>query len=573
MENTLRKKESAQVWQAHVVEAQRGDLQAFERIGQRFEDMATAYAYSILGDFQLAEDAAQEAFIQVYLDLATLREPLAFPTWLRRVVLKQCDRFTRKKRFPAVSLDADWEIADPAQNPYDAFQQRETHDAVHAAMNALPEHERAATALFYINGYSMAEVGQFLDVPVSTVKNRLHSARKRLKERMVGLVEETLKQNAPGDDFSRRVRHVLEDVPQIGFYRQGDICPEDIPFPSSLAACLRFMGEECPYLSIWAHNRAWRLNYMNVYLLGVSGLAFGLLWRSGWHANNADLMQIAPDPREIIHRAFEAVGHDYEIVAKAPDGDNEEYLRRRIVESLRDRGRPVLAFGVVGPPECCIITGYDKDGDILVGWSYFQDAPEFCGERERSGYFRKWDWYKDTWSLILIGDKRAKPASHIIYHQALAWGLQIMRTPSVNGRHSGHAAYRAWAEHLLCDSDFAVSDETTLRQRYAVHNDAALNVAEGRAWGGVFLRQAALELPNLADELVEAGNCFSDEHDLMWRVWNLAGGHHSPTAYLELAKPDVRRRIVSIIQDALRLDMRAADLIECALAKAEETGV
>ena len=68
--------------------AQRGDLNAFDVIIQRFRDMAVAYAYSILGDFHLAEDAAQEAFVQAYQDLKQLRKPQAFPSWFRRIVFK-----------------------------------------------------------------------------------------------------------------------------------------------------------------------------------------------------------------------------------------------------------------------------------------------------------------------------------------------------------------------------------------------------------------------------------------------------------------------------------------------------
>jgi DNA-directed RNA polymerase specialized sigma24 family protein len=64
-----------------------------------------AYAFGILGDYQLAEDAAQEAFIGAFRDLPALREPLAFPGWLRSVVFKQCDRFTRQNHMALVSLE------------------------------------------------------------------------------------------------------------------------------------------------------------------------------------------------------------------------------------------------------------------------------------------------------------------------------------------------------------------------------------------------------------------------------------------------------------------------------------
>ncbi|MHC4480370.1 MAG: RNA polymerase sigma factor, partial [Planctomycetota bacterium] len=69
-----------------------------------------------------------------------------------------------------------------------------------------------ATALFYINGYSMAEVGDFLDVRVSTVKSRLHSARKRLKGRMVGMVGESLQAGAPDERFSHSVLEQIASV-------------------------------------------------------------------------------------------------------------------------------------------------------------------------------------------------------------------------------------------------------------------------------------------------------------------------------------------------------------------------
>jgi DNA-directed RNA polymerase specialized sigma24 family protein len=96
-------------WQGSVAKARRGDVQAFGAVVRRFQDMAVGYAYSILGDFHLAEDAAQDAFVQAYLNLSTLREVRAFPSWLRRIVFKQCNRITRRKRVATVPLEADAE--------------------------------------------------------------------------------------------------------------------------------------------------------------------------------------------------------------------------------------------------------------------------------------------------------------------------------------------------------------------------------------------------------------------------------------------------------------------------------
>ena len=86
------------------------------------------------------------------------------------------------------------ELADQGDSPFDAINGKDTRDAIFNSIRSLPLSERTATTLFYINGYSAADVGKFLDVPVSTVKSRLHSARTRLKARMIKMVKNLYKQ-------------------------------------------------------------------------------------------------------------------------------------------------------------------------------------------------------------------------------------------------------------------------------------------------------------------------------------------------------------------------------------------
>jgi hypothetical protein len=86
-------------------------MDAYGEIVRRFQDMAVGYAHALLGDFHLAEDAAQEAFLRAYLDLGKLHESAAFPGWFRRIVFKHCDRVRRKKTLHAVPLDGAGELA------------------------------------------------------------------------------------------------------------------------------------------------------------------------------------------------------------------------------------------------------------------------------------------------------------------------------------------------------------------------------------------------------------------------------------------------------------------------------
>ena len=89
-----------------ITRAQTGDLSGFGEIVRRFQNMAVGYAYSILGDFHLAEDAAQEAFIEAYQCLSNLRDPDAFPGWFRKIVFKQCDRMRRGRSVEIVPLES-----------------------------------------------------------------------------------------------------------------------------------------------------------------------------------------------------------------------------------------------------------------------------------------------------------------------------------------------------------------------------------------------------------------------------------------------------------------------------------
>jgi len=149
--------------------------------------------------------------------------------------------------------------------------------------------------------------------------------------------------------------------------------------------------------------------------------------------------------------------------------------------------------------------------------------------------------------------------------------LKVARTPVTHGdRHNGLAAYSAWAEHLLRDEDFP-ADEAVLRQRHEVHNDAVGMVAEARWYGSQFLVQVASNNVvhyRTAEDLLHSAACHAAEHDLMWRLWELAGGFMSPDAFRRFADPGVRRRMVPVIQPARDQDLQAAEHVAKTLTKA-----
>lgn len=178
-----------------VLRAQAGEAEACEAIYHRFQAMALNYAYSILGDYELAEDARQEAFVKAFCDLMALRDPAAFPGWFRQIVRKHSIQLRRGRRVILVPLEATGEPATDGQGPAARAQQRETQAFVRRAIGGLPAHERDCVELYYLEHRTLREVGEALELPVQTVKSRLHTARGRLRQELMVRVSMTISEN------------------------------------------------------------------------------------------------------------------------------------------------------------------------------------------------------------------------------------------------------------------------------------------------------------------------------------------------------------------------------------------
>ncbi len=179
--------------QSIIIRSQDGDLEAFQDLVQRFQGLAYSFAYTLLNDAQLAEDVSQEAFIEAFQCLGSLREPQAFGSWLRRIVFKQADRLLRRKQLSTVPLDTQsFDIPISSLNPALIVEKQERQDLVRELVSHLSDHERLVVQLFYGSEYSLKEIAQFLDLPLSTVKKRLFDARKRLKSRFMEVFSQSL---------------------------------------------------------------------------------------------------------------------------------------------------------------------------------------------------------------------------------------------------------------------------------------------------------------------------------------------------------------------------------------------
>jgi len=184
-----------------------GERDAFAELVGRYRDAVFGLAYHYLGNFEEAQDAAQEAFVRAYLRLKQLRDAEKFGPWLRRIAASICADFLRRRGDRLVSAEEVEEqaAASPGPSRDEDVERLAARMVVRDALGRLSEKMRLTTTLFYINGYTHSEIAEFLDVPVNTVRSRLQRARKQLREEMTAMVGDVLKESRPDPEFTRQV--------------------------------------------------------------------------------------------------------------------------------------------------------------------------------------------------------------------------------------------------------------------------------------------------------------------------------------------------------------------------------
>jgi len=177
-----------------IREAQRGDLEAFNRLVVAYQTRVYNLALRILGDPAAASDAAQEAFISGFKNLRGYRGG-SFRAWMLRIVTNACyDELRRIKRRPATSLEElvpDTEGPDPedtpalasaATGPEATAERFELASAIQDCLNGLPDEFRVVAVLSDVQGLDYQEISAVVGKPLGTIKSRLARARARLRD-------------------------------------------------------------------------------------------------------------------------------------------------------------------------------------------------------------------------------------------------------------------------------------------------------------------------------------------------------------------------------------------------------
>ncbi|MDP9372478.1 MAG: sigma-70 family RNA polymerase sigma factor [Chloroflexota bacterium] len=168
-------------------EAQRGSLDAFNRLVQLYERPIYNLALRILGQAEQAEDVTQETFLRAYQSLHQFHGGI-FRAWLARIATNRCYDELRRRRGAAGSYEAlgfeprvTWSNAPARDEPQARVERLELSRALEEALACLPDDQRVAVVLSDVQGYDYGEIAALLGVPLGTVRSRLSRGRGRLR--------------------------------------------------------------------------------------------------------------------------------------------------------------------------------------------------------------------------------------------------------------------------------------------------------------------------------------------------------------------------------------------------------
>ena len=231
-----------------------GNQEAFSPLVKKYQKGVHALAWRKVGDFHIAQELTQDAFLKAYRQLRTLKDHNAFSGWLYVIVARECLDWLRKNRIPMESLDtADSnEVDKVSYSQYVAEKQEAEADetrreVVKELLKKLPESERTVMTLHYLGEMTIKAISEFLGVSQNTVKSRLSRARNRLRKE-----EDVIQQNLGSfqlpDNLADNIMQEVSRIAPVPPAVSKPVAPLAISAASAVLIFL-MMGVGTQYLS------------------------------------------------------------------------------------------------------------------------------------------------------------------------------------------------------------------------------------------------------------------------------------------------------------------------------------
>ncbi len=388
------------------------------------------------------------------------------------------------------------------------------------------------------------------------------------------IIQEGLKmENGMENRLEKRIEKqndgcILYGVPKVEYSYE-----ECTPLPTSIKAALNYMGDQVNY----------------AYLMAASGAAFRLRWNiDSWDGGNVDVLNIYEQQYDVLRHAFDACHRNYAFITRSSSNKDDF---KNFIKSEIDAGRPVIALGIIGPPEAGVIAGYADNGDTLLGWNCFQENKEMASgvTFHDSGYYVTSSWWENpyTTALISIGDKRGdKIGNNVsdksdVHKSILKNAIDILSKDQITvydetGKAratyaGGQAAYDLWAKQILDASQFSPDSIMPLKiEKLMCQVDAQTMVSEGRNYAACFLDSLRKNMEDtsinnkttLQTKCTQAASLLRKSAQCSMKMFELRGGFEQSAEILEnFMKQDIRKLTADEIIKAKKHEKAALDLM------------
>ena len=280
--------------------------------------------------------------------------------------------------------------------------------------------------------------------------------------------------------------------------------------------------------------------------------------------------------------AYEVDGQQAAGFIAAAESVDEESLRRYITGYLTTQRRPVIALlHLPGVPivEMALLTGYESDGEVILGRSPYQNPR--TDNSGPFGYFRLAGWEREMLAVLGVGEERMAGWDKHPCYVAIENALRCSRSYTCGTRHYGLAAYDAWERSLLDDAGIVGADDAAVSRRLCQHSGTAGFIACQKAF--TVLPDCDAPSMGVVTGLVRRASAGPGLiHGLMWDAWQAVGGYwrgvksangesgpcwENPEEIRRFRDRAVRERAAQVVRRARQVDAQAIqDLQE---AKAE----
>ncbi len=375
--------------------------------------------------------------------------------------------------------------------------------------------------------------------------------RKQLDVGVFGLEQLTIKEKR-SDAVMRQDKDntILYGIQKIGW---GAYDSHTV-FPICVKAVSEYLGEDVSY----------------AYIMAATGAAFRLVWnRASWDLSNIDMFHTLGESNEIYQYGAKALGREFSFLGRDEKTTKEEFTD--YMKSNIAKGYPVIALGIIGPPEPCIVAGYESAGDILVGWNFFQNDSEFASTVDfmDNGYFRCDAWWEnaDTQAAMCIGSVTEEPYGD---KEIIKMAAAIMEAREEGSYAKGIRAYGAWKDMLLDEKWFENGtgfDE--MFSKLLVQNDAMVCIGDGRKWGAGFFEELSEKKGSEEKKIcLKIAEHFKNVSNLSGEMMSLVGDWSNTENMLQnLANRSVREQLSKLIESAEYEDTKAYEQIKMLLER------